>query len=140
MSKSKVGKSGIALAAAVAIVLCTQYAPAQEPLLRVLGIMKAVVIPASDALFAAGKAPPKSEREWAAVESGASRLIDAGKTLAGEAPAIGTAEWMRLSNAMAEAAVVAGSAAKNRNIDAVLDAGDVLYATCEDCHRLYLKK
>jgi hypothetical protein len=41
---------------------------------------------------------------------------------------------------MADAAAVAGKAAKARNVDAVLDAGDVLYTTCEDCHRQYVRK
>jgi cytochrome c556 len=41
---------------------------------------------------------------------------------------------------MADAAAVAGKAAKEKNVDAVLDASDVLYTTCEDCHRQYVKK
>jgi hypothetical protein len=62
------------------------------------------------------------------------------QTLEAEAPATGGANWTRLAKAMADAAGVAGKAAKARNVDAVLDAGDVLYTTCEDCHRQYVKK
>ena len=133
-------KTGIAGAAIVTIALLTHSAPAQEPPVRVLGLMKAVVIPASNAVFAAAKAPPKSSREWAAVESGAAKLVDAGKKLADEAPAAGGANWIRLSKALADAAAVAGKAARAKNVDAVLDAGDALYTTCEDCHRQYVKK
>ncbi len=133
-------KTGITGAVGVAIALLTHWALAQEPTVRVLGLMKSVVIPASDAVFAVGKAPPKNDREWAAVESGAAKLIDAGKALADEAPATGGANWVKLSNALADAAAVAGKAAKEKNADAVLDAGDVLYTTCEDCHRQYVKK
>ncbi len=124
----------------VGTVLLAHFALAQEPPIRVLGIMKALVIPASDAVFAVGKAPPKSEREWAEVENGAAKLIDAGKTLAAEAPAANGANWTGLSAAMTDAATVARKAARERNIDAVLDAGDVLFTTCEDCHRQYIKK
>jgi hypothetical protein len=99
-----------------------------------------VVIPASDAVFVVGKAAPKNDKEWAAVEGGAAKLIDAGKVLADEAPASDGANWTRLAKAMADAAAVAGRAAKEKNVDAVLDAGDVLYTTCEDCHRQYVKK
>ena len=133
--------TGIARAAGVAaIAALMQLALAQDPPVRVLGLMKAIVIPASDAVFAVGKAPPKTDREWAAVESGAARLIEAGKSLEAEAPATGGANWTRFPKAMADAAAVAGKAAKARNVDAVLDAGDVLYTTCEDCHRQYVKK
>jgi hypothetical protein len=133
-------KTAITGAMIGAAALLTQLVLAQEPPLRVLGLMKAVIIPASDAVFVVGKAPPKTEREWASVASGASRLVDAGKVLANEAPAAGNADWVRLANAMADAAAIAGKAVKEKNVDAVLDAGDVLYTTCEDCHRQYVKK
>ena len=133
-------RRGITGASVVAIALLTHFALAQEPPVRVLGLMKSMVIPASDAVFAVGKAAPKNEREWAAVESGAAKLIDAGKALADEAPASGGDNWIRLSKALADAAAVAGKAARGKNVDAVLDAGDVLYTTCEDCHRQYVKK
>lgn len=123
-----------------AAVLLVQWAVAQEPTPRALGLMKSVIVPASDAVFGVGKSAPKNDREWAAVENGATRLIGAGKTLAGEAPANGGAAWTKFANAMADAAAVAGKAAKEKNVDAVLDAGDVLYTTCEDCHRQYMKK
>jgi hypothetical protein len=133
-------KTGFTGAAVVAIALLAHIALAQEPPVRVLGLMKSVVIPASDAVFVVGKGVPKNDKEWAAVESGAGRLIDAGKALADEAPASGGANWTKLAKAMADAAAVAGRAAKEKNLDAVLDAGDVLYTTCEDCHRQYVKK
>jgi cytochrome c1 len=133
-------KTALIGALAGATALLTALTLAQEPPLRVLGLMKAVIIPASDAVFVVGKAPPKSEREWSAVDNGAARLIEAGKVLAKEAPPAGNADWIRLANAMADAAAAAGRAAKAKNVDAVLDAGDVLYTTCEDCHRHYVKK
>src|SRR4051812_9204478 len=47
-------------AAAVALMaLMAHLAYAQQPAERVLGLMKSVVVPASDAVFAAGKAAPK---------------------------------------------------------------------------------
>jgi hypothetical protein len=129
-----------AVVSAVVIFLLTQFALAQQASDRVVGLMKSVVIPGSDVVFAVGKAAPKSDKEWAAVESAAAKLTDAGKALASEAPATGGANWIKLSNAMSEAAAGAGRAAKNKNVDAVMDAGDALYTTCDDCHRQYMKK
>jgi hypothetical protein len=133
-------RTGITRIFVAVLLLLAPFVLAQQPAARVLGLMKSVVIPASDAVFVVGKAAPKNDREWAAVESGAAKLIDAAKALATEAPATGGANWIRLANAMSDAAVVAGKAAKEKNVDAVLDAGDVLYTTCEDCHRQYVKK
>lgn len=133
-------KKGTKRAGALLGVLFAAAVPAQDPPVRVLGLMKSIIIPASDAVFAVGKAVPRTEREWAAVEHGAARLIDAGKTLAAEAPSAGGENWVKLANALSQAAAVAAGAAKARNADAVLDAGDALYTTCEDCHRQYVKK
>ena len=55
-------------------------------------------------------------------------------------PPTGGANWAKYSKAMSDAAGAAGRAASAKNVDAVLDAGDVLYGTCEDCHRQYMKK
>lgn len=132
--KNKFARAGLVAGALIAAI-----ALAQDPAPRVLGLMKSVIVPASDAVYAVGKTAPKSDREWAAVEASAARIVEAGKSLAGEAPA-GAASWIKLSNAMAEAAAVAGKAAREKNVDGVLDAGDALNLTCEDCHREYVKK
>lgn len=132
-------KNGLARAGAIAGALVASIALAQEAAPRVLGLMKSVIVPSSDVVYAVGKTAPKTDREWAAVEAGAGRIVEAGKTLAGEGPA-GAANWVKLANAMAEAGAVAGKAAREKNVDGVLDAGDALNLTCEDCHREYVKK
>jgi hypothetical protein len=120
--------------------LSMHLAAAQQSPAGVLELMKSAVIPASDAVFAVGKAAPKTDREWAAVADAAARLLDAAKQLEAQAPASGGANWTRFSRAMAEAAVAAGKAAQSKNADAVLDAGDVLYSACEDCHKQFMQK
>ena len=132
--KNKFARAGLVAGALIAAI-----ALAQDPAPRVLGLMKSVIVPASDAVYAVGKAAPKTDREWSAVEAGAGRIVEAGKELAGEAPA-GAASWVKLANAMSDAAAVAGKAARAKNVDGVLDAGDALNLTCEDCHREYVKK
>src|SRR5476649_1254497 len=99
------------------------FAAAQQPVRGALELMKSTIIPASDVVFAVGNAAPKNDREWATVESGAAKLIDAAKTLTTQAPASNGANWIRFSKAMSDAAATAGKAAKAKNADAVLDAG-----------------
>jgi len=122
-------------AAAVAISLSTLFAFAQQASGGVLALMKSVIIPASTVVFEVSNAAPRNDGEWSAVEGSAAKLIDAAKVLARQAPAADGADWTRLSKAMADAAATAARAAKGKNADAVVDAGDILYTTCEDCHK-----
>ena len=132
------------LAIAVLLLLANRGTAQQpsgpKPAAGVLELMKSVVIPASDTVFGVGKAAPKIDKEWAAVQDGAARLSDAAKQMMRQAPSTNGANWVKYSKAMSDAADSAAKAAKAKNVDAVLDSGDVLYGTCEDCHKQYMKK
>ena len=120
--------------------LANAAAAQQQSAPSVLELMKTIVIPASDIVFGVGKTAPKTVQEWSAVQGSAGRLIDAAKLLAAQSPPTGSANWVKYAKAMSDAAETAGRAANAKNVDAVLDAGDVLYGTCEDCHKQYMKK
>ena len=130
----------IAVLLLLANAAAAQQPSGSKPPASVLELMKSVVIPASDAVFGVGKEAPKNDKDWTAVEDGAAKLTDAAKLLATQAPTTDGANWGKYSNAMSAAAETVGKAAKAKNVDAVLDAGDVLYGTCEDCHKRYMKK
>ena len=117
-----------------------QQPSGSKPAAGVSGLMKSVVIPESNAVFGVGKAAPKNDQDWTAVRDSASKLADAAKLLMLQAPAAGGANWVKYSKAMSDAAAAAVKAATGKNVDAVLDAGDVLYSSCEDCHKQYMKK
>ena len=130
----------------ITVLLCpvndaaAQQAAAAKSAAGTLELMKSVIIPASDVVFSVGKEAPKNDRDWIAVQDGAAKLIAAAKLLTTQAPATNGANWVRHTKAMAAAAETAGKAAMAKNVDAVLDAGDGLYSTCEDCHKQYMKK
>jgi hypothetical protein len=138
--EKKVRVASITVLVAAVFLLVNAVTAQQQPATSVLELMKSVVIPASDVVFGVGKAAPKTDQEWSAVHGSAGRLIDAAKLLAMQTPPAGGADWVKYSQAMSDAAATAGRAASAKNTDAVLDAGDVLYGTCEDCHRQYMKK
>jgi cytochrome c556 len=117
-----------------------QQPPASKSAASSLQVMKSTVIPASDVVFKVGEKAPKSDQEWAAVQDSAAKLAAASKILLMQAPSTDNANWLKYSNAMSDAAESAGKAARTKNVDAVLDAGEALYATCESCHKQYLKK
>ena len=121
-------------AAAVAGVALAQQVPGA------MDLMTSTIIPASNVVFAVGKKAPATNAEWDAVQKSAANLIDAARRLESIAPADNSAAWQRFAKEMAGAARKSGDAAKARDVDAVLDAGDALYESCADCHRIFLKK
>ncbi|HTD91833.1 MAG TPA: hypothetical protein VK663_14295 [Burkholderiales bacterium] len=133
-------KIKIAVIVLAAASLLTGITHAQQSTSSLLALMKSIVIPQSDIVFAVGNAAPRNEKEWAAVQQAASRLTEAANTLSAQAPTTNGANWLKFSQAISEAAGRSGTAAKSKNVDAVLNAGDVLYKTCEDCHKQYMKK
>jgi cytochrome c556 len=124
----------------LATIVLAGVSQAQESASSVLNLMKSIVIPQSDAIFSVGKTVPANDKDWAALQQSANRLTEAAKTLSAQAPAANGVNWLKFSQAMGDAAGQAGAAAKSKNVDAILDAGDVLYESCEGCHKQYMKK
>jgi hypothetical protein len=106
----------------------------------VASLMKAIVVPASDGVFVAGKTPPKTDADWAAVVQNAEKLAAAAQPLAAIPPPNAKPDWARYASGMGNAARAAANAAREKNLDHVMDAGDELYDTCEGCHKVYLKR
>jgi hypothetical protein len=102
--------------------------------------MTAIIIPASDAVFGVGTKPPASGEEWTAIENNALTLSESGNLLMMRAPSEGRADWIKYSIALVDAGQSAFKAAKEKNSDAVLQAGDVIYASCDSCHMQFMKK
>jgi len=52
----------------------------------------------------------------------------------------GNFAWVNFTDALGVGSRKAVAAAKTRNVDAVLSAGDAIYEACEGCHTAYMKK
>ncbi len=130
----------ITVLALLATAAAAQQPSGSKPVASVPELMKSVVIPESNAVFGVGKEAPKNDQDWTGVQDSAAKLADTAQLLMLQAPATGSANWVNYSKAMADAATTAGRAAQAKNVDAVLDAGDVLYSSCVDCHKQYLRK
>lgn len=103
-------------------------------------LMKDVIVPASDGIFVVGKAAPKRDADWMAVQQAAEKIAAAAKPLSVFAPPNAKPDWVRFASGMGNAARAAANAAREKNPDHVMDAGDELYDTCEGCHKVYLKR
>jgi cytochrome c556 len=69
-----------------------------------------------------------------------STLAESGNLLMLPGRAPDNEDWVKESQAMIDAAMLAFNAAEARNADRLSDAGDKIYATCKSCHNKYMNK
>ena len=127
-----------ALSVVLGILCACGAAQAQFP--QVLKFMGATVIPNSNIVFSVGKQTPKTDAEWAAVLNSAEQLSAGALKLMPMGPDRGREAWVNFTDALGVGSRKAVAAAKARNLDAVLSAGDAMYEACEGCHAAYMKK
>ena len=112
--------------------------PAFKPVANLNQLMKAIIIPSSDAVFQIAMEAPQDDQAWAAVQNSALTLAESGNLLMIGNRAKDTDAWIKAAQALVDAGTVAFRAAEAKNVDALIEAGDQVYATCEGCHQQYL--
>ena len=121
--------------------------PVATPVGSVKQIMKGIVGPAATVVFeavgttvtVAGREDkfPRSDSEWEAVGNSAVALAEAGNLLMMEGRAVDNGEWIKMSQAMINAAKIALKATEAKSADDVLASGDAINVSCDNCHRRY---
>ena len=64
-------------------------------------------------------------------------LAEAGNLLMMEGRAVDKGEWIKMSQAMIDAAKVALKATEAKSADGILESGDAINMSCDNCHRRY---
>ena len=125
----------------VMILLLASAAMAQAPIYQPVGttlqIMRAMVIPSSDVIFAVPNTPPKTDKEWAAVQNSALILAESGNLLMMAGRSKDNGEWMKDAKAMVDAGAAAFKAANAKDDDKLGEVGGDVLDTCETCHNKY---
>jgi hypothetical protein len=124
----------------MALLLLPPVAVQQPPIRAVATIRQlhdAMITPASDTIFNVGIAAPKTDQEWATMQSAAVMLAESGNLLMIGARAKDRRGWMKMSRAMVDAAALALKAAQARDITALMEASDRIVLVCETCHEPY---
>jgi hypothetical protein len=101
-------------------------------------VMDAITVPASDAVWQAASEAPANAEEWLVVEHAALALAESGNLLLMEGRAVDRGAWTEEALVLVRAAERAAEAARNRNLDELSSAGDVIYESCLSCHQLYM--
>ena len=121
--------------------------PVAPPVATVKQIMSGVVAPSATSIWdsvattvsAAGieEKMPRTDEEWAAVATSAAVLADSAGMLLVEGRNVDAEEWPKMAQAMAAAANKALKAAEAKSADGILEVGDEINQTCDNCHERY---
>jgi len=112
--------------------------PGPAPTMSINDLMVTVVTPATDTIW--GIEDPQTDADWQVFIDAADRTIEAGRTIkvGGTGPNdsewAANPEWQAFADRLIAAAEAARQAAVDRDVDAMYEAGDVLYPPCEECH------
>jgi len=112
-------------------------------------IMQWVLDPAADHIWdsagsiitAAGtrELAPTTEEGWLSVQYGAAVVAATGNLLMMPGRAVDDKDWQKTSQALVDAGLLAQSAAKAHDADALFDAGSQIYRICKACHSAYIQ-
>lgn len=116
----------------------TAVAADGTPLVTIRELMEQTITSASNTLWNAWE--PPSDEEWVALEEAAITMLVAtqANALGGTGPNdnewVAQPAWRAFNQAMLNASMDALRAIRARDHESLLDAGDVLYPSCEGCH------
>ena len=108
------------------------------PKATVKEVMESVITPATNTLW--GAEDPQTDEAWQELEDAAITTITAGTYVAlggsgtSDREWASKPEWQAFNDVMIEAATDALKAIRERDIEALFVANDVLYPPCEGCH------
>lgn len=111
---------------------------ALTPKVTVKEVMESIITPATNTLW--GAEDPQTDEAWQKLEDAAITTITAGTYVArggsgtNDREWASKPEWQAFNDVMIEAATDALKAIRERDIEALFVANDVLYPPCEGCH------
>lgn len=113
--------------------------PTFEPVATVKQVMQAITVPASNIVFGVAAEAPADDAGWLNVENGALAVAESANLLMMEPRAIDQQTWRQHALEMLEAAKDAAEAARSRDSEKLSEISNMLYETCEGCHRQYMQ-
>lgn len=125
-------------------------APAITPVATVKQIMRGIVSPAATVVFdsvstivsfaGVQENQPRTDEEWDAVGSSAAALIESGNLLVMGDRAVDRGDWVTMSRALMDAGTAALEAAKKKDPEGILAAGESINTSCDNCHEKYWRQ
>ena len=100
-------------------------------------LMIKIIYPTSDAVFYITTREPKSEAEWNELQAKTLMLAESANLLMLPGHARDQTRWMADSKLMLDAGTAAFKAARNKDLNALVEVNDALYQSCVVCHQHY---
>jgi hypothetical protein len=120
------------------------------PIASIKQIMGGIVGPAAGVVFNSVSATvdakgveerfPRTDQEWDAVGNSAAALIESGNLLMMGTRALDRGDWMTMSRALMSAGQDVLKAVGAKDKDLVLEYGDALNISCDNCHQKYQRQ
>ena len=110
-------------------------------------VMKAILLPTSDAIFALQNELPTNADGWEAVENDAVALAEAsnlvtirGRMCSNRLPVpVDKPDFIKAAQGLRDAAQVTLKALQSKDQEKIIDAAGVLTEACSNCHDVYLE-
>lgn len=125
-------------------------AAAAAPVATTRQIMLAITRPASDAIFQSVQTNvtregveeifPKTDDEWAQLGAQAGALAESGNLIMAEGRAVDRGDWVKMSQAMIDAARLTLQAVEKKSPQGVLESGEKVNMSCDNCHERYRRQ
>ena len=116
------------------IVSAAAAAPGPRAVADMDALMTRIIQPASDAVFYISRNPPADDAQWREMERQTLILAESANLLLLPGYTAGSEQWMQDTALMRDAAVRAWRAARQRDLDALVELNNDLYTSCENCH------
>jgi hypothetical protein len=100
-------------------------------------LMVDVIYPASDAVFYISTRTPRDAAEWTELQGKALMLAESANLLMMPGRTRDNERWMNDAKLLLDAGAAAFAAAKNKDVDALVDLNDQLNTSCVTCHQHY---
>lgn len=97
-------------------------------------------MPASNIVFTVANTEPRNAQDWQQVKRNALNLVASGEWLLSSPANKDQRVWQQSANTLLAAATAVAKAADANDVEAVNNAGNDLYASCESCHAHYPTK
>ena len=122
-------------------------APQTVPIASVKQIMKGIVSPAAMTVFSSvsttvsikgiEERQPRTDDEWEMVGNAAAALIESGNLLMMGTRTIDKGDWVKMAQALIDAGRKTLNAVKEKSPESVLESGEAVNTSCDNCHRRY---
>jgi hypothetical protein len=120
------------------------------PLASTRQIMAAITRPAADAVFQSVQTNisdkgveevfPRNDDEWTLLGAQAAALAESGRLIMTDGRAVDTGDWITMSQAMIDAAKQTLAAVEKKSPEAVLESGEAVNVSCDNCHERYRRQ